>query len=166
MILGLSFANFLTLHVVLSLVGIAAGLVAMGAMLAGRWLGGWQALFLATTVATVATGFLFPIGAVLPSHIVGAISAAVLAVAVYAAYAGGLAGGWRATYVVTAAMALYLNCFVGVVQAFQKIGALHALAPTQTEPPFLVAQVVLLILFVVLGTLAVRRFRPGGARLA
>ena len=160
MVLGLSFAAFTTLHVVLSLVGIAAGFVALGAMLAGRWQGGSTLVFLATTAATVLTGFLFPIGAVLPSHIVGGLTAVTLAVAMVALYGMGLAGRWRAAYVVAAAASLYFNVFVGVVQAFQKIGPLQALAPTQSEPPFLVAQLLVLALFLAGGTVALRRFRP------
>ncbi|MBR0681884.1 hypothetical protein GXW74_15425 [Roseomonas eburnea] len=163
MILGLDFSTFVTLHVVLSLIGIAAGLVALGAMLAGRSSGGWSALFLTTTAATVATGFMFPIGAILPSHIVGAITAVTLLVAVYALYARGLARGWRAAYVVTATVSLYLNCFVGAVQAFQKVDTLHALAPTKSELPFLVAQLLLLAFFIACGAIALRRFRPAAA---
>ena len=167
MVFGLSFAAFTTLHVVISLVGIVAGLVALGAMLAGSWYGRWSALFLWTTAATSVTGFMFPIGAILPSHIVGAISVAVLAVAFYALYAQRLAGRWRATYVVAAAVSLYLNCFVGVAQAFLKLGPLQALAPTQSEPPFLLAQAALLVAFIVAGGLALRRFHPVmGGRLA
>ncbi|MBU8537333.1 hypothetical protein [Falsiroseomonas tokyonensis] len=167
MILGLSFTTFVTLHVVLSLIGIVAGLVALGAMLAGNWTGRWSALFLGTTAATVVTGFIFPIGAILPSHVVGAISVVTLAVAFYALYARRLAGRWRATYVVAAAASLYLNCFVGVAQAFLKLGRLQALAPTQSEPPFLLAQIALLATFVVAGGLALRRFHPVmGGRLA
>jgi len=163
MILGLDFPTLVTLHVVLSLVGIAAGLVALGAMLAGRRSGGWNALFLAATAATVVTGFMFPIGAILPSHIVGAFTAVTLLVAAYALYARGLGGLWRGAYVVAATASLYLNSFVGLVQAFQKVDALHALAPTQSEAPFLAAQLLLLAFFVVCGAIALRRFRPAPA---
>jgi hypothetical protein len=103
------------------------------------------------------TGYGFPFLHLLPSHVVGAISLVVLAVAIYARYARHLAGGWRGTYVIGAVIALYLNVFVLVVQSFLKVPALHALAPTQSEPPFAVAQLVVLVLFLVLGTLAVRR---------
>lgn len=166
MILGLSVAAFTTLHVVISLVGIATGIVVLLAMLANRHLGAWTAVFLATTVATSVTGFFFPLKAVGPPHIVGAISLVVLAVALYALYGAKLAGIWRVTYVVTAVAALYLNCFVGVVQAFLKLGPLHALAPAGTEPPFVAAQGATLVLFVVLGWLAVRRYRPVLATVA
>ena len=167
MILGLSFSTFVTLHVVLSLVGIIAGLVALGAMLAGAWSGRWSALFLGTNAAAVITGFMFPIGAILPSHVVGAISVVTLATAFHALYARRLSGRWRATYVVSATASLYLNCFVGVAQAFLKLDALQALAPTQSEAPFLVAQVALLGTFLVVGALALRRSHPAmGGRLA
>jgi hypothetical protein len=146
-------------HVVMSLVGIFSGLVAVFGMLANRRLDGWTALFLTTTVLTSATGFFFPVRHILPSHIVGIISLLVLGVAIYARYGRRLAGGWRKTYVVGAVMALYLNVFVGIVQAFLKIPALHALAPTQAEAPFKLAQLVALVAFVALGVAAAQRFR-------
>jgi magnesium-transporting ATPase (P-type) len=118
-------------HVVLSLVGIVAGLIVLGGMLGSKKLEGWTALFLATTVLTSATGFLFPFVKILPSHIVGVISLAVLAVAIVALYVCRLAGRWRWIYVASAVFALYLNAFVGVVQAFLKIPSLKAMAPTQ-----------------------------------
>jgi len=160
MMLGLSFSAFTTLHVVISLIGIASGLIVLWAMLGGRHLGGLTAIFLVTTVLTSVTGFMFPFSQLQPSHIVGLISLVVLAVALVALYGMGLAGVWRPIYVVTATIALYLNVFVGVVQAFQKFGVLHALAPTQAEAPFVVAQVVVLALFAVLGYLAVKRYHP------
>ncbi len=156
--LGLSFSAFTTLHVVISLVGIASGLIVLWAMLGGRHLGGLTGVFLATTVLTSVTGFMFPFNQLLPSHIVGLISLAVLAVALVALYGKGLSGSWRSIYVVTATIALYLNVFVGVVQAFRKVGVLHALAPTEAEAPFLIAQIGVLALFGVLGTLAFRRY--------
>jgi len=164
MILGLSVATFTLIHVVISLIGIAAGLVALAAMIANRDLAGWTATFLATTVATSATGFLFHSKAIGPPHIVGAISLAVLLVALAGLYGRHLAGRWRVAYVVTAVFALYLNCFVGVVQAFQKIGFLNALAPKGNEPPFAIAQGVLLLATIAAGWLAVRNFHPGAAQ--
>lgn len=161
MILGMSLATFTLLHVVISLIGILAGLVVLAEMLAGGRLGGWNAVFLATTVATSVTGFIFPAATFGPAHVLGAISLVVLAIAVFALYGKGLAGAWRAIYVVTAVLALYLNAFVAVVQAFQKLAFLAALAPTQSEPPFVAAQGVVLVAFLVLGFLAVRRFPPG-----
>jgi hypothetical protein len=95
----------------------------------------------------------------LPSHIVGAISLVVLAMAVLARYTYHMARGWRATYVITAVSALYFNVFVLIVQTFQKVPALAALAPTQSEPPFAVTQLIVLVAFLILGYLAVIRFR-------
>jgi hypothetical protein len=160
MILGMSLATFTVVHTVLSLIGIVTGLVVLLGMLGGRKLDSWTAVFLATTVLTSATGFLFPFNKLLPSHVVGIISLVVLAIALLALYGLHLAGAWRWIYVVGAVLALYLNVFVGVVQAFQKLAFLQPFAPTQSEPPFIVAQVVVLAIFVVLGFLAVKRFHP------
>jgi hypothetical protein len=158
--LGLSFSAFTTVHVVISLIGIATGLIVLYSMLSGQRMNGLTGVFLVTTVLTSVTGFMFPFNGLLPSHIVGGISLVVLALALAALYALRLQGAWRWVYVVTAVIALYLNVFVGVVQAFQKLGFLHRLAPTQSEPPFAVAQIVVLALFVWLGYLAARRFQP------
>ena len=160
MILGMSTSTFTLVHVVLSLVGIFAGLIVVFGMFASKKLDGWTALFLATTVLTSVTGFFFPFDKILPSHIVGIISLVVLAIAILALYVLRLAGPWRWIYVVSAVVALYLNVFVGVVQAFQKVPLLASLAPTQSEPPFLIAQAVVLVIFVGLGIAAVRSFRP------
>jgi len=160
MILGMSLATFTLLHVLISLVGIATGLVVMDRLLHNRALGHGNTIFLWTTIATSVTGFMFPFKAFGPPHMVGAISLVVLAFAVTALYVGKLAGAWRWIYVVTAVMALYFNVFVCVVQAFQKVGTLRLLAPPQTEPPFAIAQAAVLVLFVVLGFIALRRFRP------
>jgi hypothetical protein len=162
MILGMSTSTFTLVHVVLSLVGIFAGLVVVFGMFSSKKLDGWTALFLATTVLTSVTGFFFPFDKILPSHIVGVISLVVLAIAILALYALHLAGPWRWIYVVSAVLALYLNVFVGVVQAFQKLPLLASLAPTQSEPPFLIAQAVVLVIFIVLGIVAVRSFHPPG----
>lgn len=159
MVLGLSLSAFTLLHVLISLAGIGSGLVVLYGMLHARRLNGWTAIFLTTTVLTSVTGFMFPFEHVLPSHIVGGISLVVLAVAIAARYAFHLSGAWRGTYVVTAVLALYFNVFVAVVQAFAKIPALKAAAPTQKEAPFVVAQLVVLIVFVGLGFLATRKFR-------
>lgn len=160
MVLGMSLATFTLVHVVLSLIGIAAGLVVLGGMLRSQRLGGWTALFLATTVLTSVTGFFFPFERLLPSHIVGIISLVVLAATLFALYVRRLAGAWRWVYVSTAVLALYLNVFVLVVQAFIKVPFLKALAPTQAEPPFAIAQGVVLIIFLALGIAAVKRFHP------
>jgi hypothetical protein len=154
-------------HVLISVIGIVSGFVVVSGMVADRPRGGCAGLFLASTVLTSATGFLFPFHRLLPSHAVGILSLAVLAVAIYARYARRLAGAWRKTYVVTAVAALYLNVFVLVAQAFQKVPALRALAPTQSEPPFTEAQSVVLVIFIVLGAVAAVRFKsplgePGG----
>ena len=149
--------TYTLIHVVFSLVGIGSGLVVVLGLIAGKRLSLSNALFLGTTVATSITGYGFPFDHLLPSHIVGAVSLIVLALAIYAYYPRHLAGRWRATYVISAVAALYFNCFVLVVQAFLKVPALNALAPTQSEPPFAIAQLAVLVLFIVLGTLAVRR---------
>ena len=158
MIIGISTATFTLAHVSISLVGILAGFVVLAAMIANRWARGWNGLFLVTTVATSVTGFMFH-SAFGPPHVIGVISLAVLAVALVALYAKVLQGWWRVVYVVTATLALYLNFFVGVVQAFQKIPALQIMAPTQAEPPFLIAQTTVMIAFIALGYFSVRRFR-------
>jgi hypothetical protein len=163
MILGLSFSAFTTVHVVVSLIGIATGIVVLFGMLGGKALRGLTAVFLASTVLTSVTGFLFPFSTLLPSHVVGVISLAVLAIALFALYGRHLASVWRPVYVVTAVVALYLNVFVGVVQAFQKVAVLQPLAPTQSEPSFAVTQAVVLALFAVLGYLAVKRYHPQAA---
>jgi hypothetical protein len=160
MILGLSISAFTTLHVIISLIGILSGFIVLYGLFSGKKLGGWTALFLATTVLTSVTGFLFSATTVLPSHIVGGISLVVLAIAIFALYVRHLAGAWRWIYVVTALTALYLNAFVGVVQAFQKVPFLSPLAPTQSEPPFVIAQVGLIAVFIVIGILSVRRYHP------
>jgi hypothetical protein len=160
MILGLSTPTFTLLHVVISLIGIASGLVVVLGMLNSNRLDGWTGLFFATTVLTSVTGFFFHTAKILPSHVVGVISLVVLAVAMVALYGQRLAGSWRWLYVVGAVTALYLNSFVAVVQAFLKLPFLHALAPAQSEPPFAIAQGLVLVPFIVLGVLAVRSFHP------
>jgi hypothetical protein len=151
--------NALTLfHVALSLAGIAAGFVVVYGLIKSQRFDRWTLTFLVTTVATSLTGYLFPFEKLLPSHIIGAISLVVLALAIYALYSRRLAGGWRRTYVVSAVTALYLNFFVLVVQLFLKVPALKALAPTQSEPPFFITQTVVLVAFVYLGVLSAKRF--------
>jgi hypothetical protein len=129
-------------------------------MFGSRRLESWTALFLATTVLTSVSGFAFPGDRILPSHVVGVVSLLVLAVAIIALYVYRLAGSWRTIYVSSTVLALYLNVFVGVVQAFLKVPSLNALAPTQASPPFIIAQGVVLLFFVGLGIAAVRSFRP------
>ena len=151
--------TFTLVHVVLSLIGIFSGFIVMFGLFAAKRLDGWTAIFLVSTVATSVTGFLLPFHRFLPSHAVGIVSLLVLAVAVLARYAFHLAGAWRRTYAVSAVIALYLNVFVLIAQAFQKVPALKAMAPMQSEPPFLVTQLVVLVLFVGLTIAAARRFR-------
>ena len=158
--------TFTLIHVVLSLVGIGSGLVVLAGFLGGKRLDGWNAIFLVTTVLTSLTGFGFPFVEFLPSHGVGIISLFVLIAALMARYARHLAGGWARIYVICAVTALYLNVFVLVVQVFRRVPALHALAPTESEPPFLAAQLIVLVLFVVLGYLAATRFPRAPRRIA
>ena len=166
MILGMTISTFTLLHVLISLVGIGSGFIVLYGLLTGKRLDGWTAVFLVTTVLTSLTGFLFPFEHLLPSHVVGVISLVVLAVAILARYGMHLAGAWRGIYVVSAAVALYFNVFVLVVQAFMKMPALKALAPTQKEPPFVAAQLALMALFVVLTIFAVKKFHIPPVRTA
>lgn len=159
MTLGLSLEAFTRLHVALSLVGIVSGLIVLFGLIGARRLPGWTALYLVTTILTSVTGFGFPFDHLLPSHKVGIISLVVLAITVVARYGLAMAGAWRVIYVIGAALALYLNCFVGVAQAFLKIPALTALAPNQTEAPFVIAQLAVLALFIVLTVVAAKRIR-------
>ena len=164
MVFGMSLETYTLIHVLISLAGIGSGLVVLYGLLNGKRLDGWTSVFLVTTVATSATGFGFPFGHLLPSHKVGIISLVVLAIAIVARYAFHLGGAWRLIYVIAAAIALYLNVFVGVVQSFEKVPGLKALAPKQTEPPFLVAQLAVLIVFMLLTILAAVRFHPERSR--
>jgi hypothetical protein len=163
MILGMSTSTFTLVHVLLSLVGIGSGFVVMCGLLSAKRLDGWTALFLASTVATSVTGFGFPFDHILPSHKVAIISLLALTLALLARYAFHLDGAWRRIYVAGAVIALYLNVFVAIVQAFEKVPALKALAPTQSEPPFLVTQIVVMALFVVLAIFTTKRFRTARA---
>ncbi len=160
MILGMATSTYTLIHVVISLIGIGSGIVVLWGMIRNKPLDGITAIFLTTTVLTSLTGFGFPFSHVTPGIIVGVISLLVLAIAVMARYGFHLAGAWRLVYVVSALMALYLNVFVLVVQSFEKVSALRALAPTQSEPPFVAAQLIVLAAFVVLSLGAGRKFRP------
>jgi hypothetical protein len=164
MILGVSTATYTLLHVLISLIGIGSGFIVMFGFLGGKRLDGWTALFLITTVLTSVTGFGFPFDHLLPSHKVGIISLVMLAIAIPARYVFHLAGAWRWIYVVTAMIAFYLNVFVLVAQIFMKVPAVHALAPTQTEPPFLIAQVTAMLIFIGLTVLAINKFHLEPAR--
>ena len=156
--------TFTLVHVVLSLVGIGSGFVVVLGLIAAKQLKGWTALFLATTVATSLTGFLFPFHKLLPSHVVGIVSLVVLTVAILARYVRHLTGAWRWIYAVNVVVGLYLNFFVFVAQAFQKVPALKAMAPTQSEAPFVITQLVVMALFVALGIFAVKGFHAKPVR--
>ncbi len=160
MILGLSLPAFALVHVLLSLVGIFAGLVVVGGLMSGKRLDGWIALFLITTVLTNVTGFLFPFAKLLPSHVLGGLSLVILPIAIVALYEKHLAGGWRRGFVVATVVALYFNVFVLIVQLFSKFPLLTATAPTQKEPPFAITHLVVLALFIWLGRAAVKGFHP------
>jgi hypothetical protein len=163
MMLGMSLATFTVVHVIISLIAIVTGFIAVFGMLQSRRMAGWTAIFLWTTVLTSVTGFMFPFSGVTPGIIVGIISMVLLAIALFALYVKHLDLAWRWVYVVTAIAALWFNVFVLIVQSFQKIATLKALAPTQSEPPFQIAQGAALVLIVVLAIMAVRKFRPAAA---
>jgi hypothetical protein len=158
MILGLSTSTFTTIHVLLSLVGIGSGLVVLYGLITGKRFDRWTLLFLSTTVLTSVTGFLFPNEHITPGIVVGILSIIVLVLAIAARYLLGLAGRWRRTFTISSTVALYFNCFVLLAQGFQKVPFLHALAPHGNEPAFGIAQGLLLVAFLVLGTLAAKRF--------
>ena len=162
MVLGMSLSTFTLVHVIISLIGIVSGFIVLFGLFGSHRLPGMTALFLITTILTSVTGFLFPFDKLLPSHMVGIVSLIVLAIACFALYVMKLSGPWRWIYTLTATIALYLNVFVLVIQSFLKIGPLHALAPSvpPSEPPFAVAQGVVLVFFVIAIIGAVRRFRP------
>src|ERR1700704_5944763 len=165
MILGMSLATFVLVHVVISLIAIVAGLIVMFGMLSSKSQPGLTAIFLLFTILTSATGFLIPplvSEKLLPSHIIGLLSLVLLAIACFALYGQKLSGAWRWIYVLTALISLYLNTFVLVIQSFLKIGPLHALAPSvpPSEPPFAILQGIVLVFFIIVIIGAVRRFRP------
>jgi hypothetical protein len=159
MVFGMSLATYTVVHVVITLIAIASGLIVLAGLLGGRLLGPWNSLFLITTVLTSVTGFGFPYSKVTPGIILGILSLIVLAIAIFALYARHLSGVWRRTYVITAMIALYFNVFVLVAQLFEHVPAIHTLAPTQTEAPFKIAQLLLLVVFAVLIGAAAKKFR-------
>jgi hypothetical protein len=162
MILGMSLSAFTALHVIISVIAIVSGIIVMFGLLGSSRLPGLTALFLLFTILTSATGFLFPFDKLLPSHMIGILSLVLLAIACLALYGLNLSGAWRWIYVLTAMVSLYLNVFVLIIQSFLKVGPLHALAPSvpPSEPPFAIAQGIVLVFFVVVIIGAVRRFRP------
>lgn len=152
-------AIFTVFHFLISLVGIVSGLIVLFGLISAKRLDGWTKVFLASTVATSVTGFLFPFHGFTPAIGTGIISLVVLSLAIFARYVRQLAGAWRKTYVINVVMALYLNVFVLIVQSFLKIPALKEIAPTQNDPAFKLTQLVVLVLFVLLGIVATLRFR-------
>jgi hypothetical protein len=151
--------GFTLFHVDLSLVGIVSGLVMVLGLISGKNRGGWTALFLSTTVATSVTGFMFPYHGFTPAIGVGIVSLVALGVAILARYRHHLARNWRGKYVITAVIALYFNVFVLIAQLFEKVPALHALAPKGSEPPFVVTEIIVMVIFIALGIAAVKGFR-------
>lgn len=145
-------------HTIISLVGVLSGLFLLYGMLTSKPSDFWTATFFTSQVATDLTGFAFPFHGLKPSYVVGVISLVLLLLAIYALYSRHLAGAWRKVYVVAAVMALYLDVFVTIVQSFLKIPFLHDMAPTQTEPPFKLTQLVVLVIFVGLGVAATIEF--------
>src|SRR5882724_8234059 len=165
MILGMSLSTFVTVHVIISLIGVVAGIIVMFGLLGSNRMPGLTAIFLLFTFLTSVTGFLIPpllTETLLPSHMIGILSLVLLAIACIARYGMKLSGAWRWIYVVTAMLSLYLNVFVLIIQSFLKVPALHALAPSvpPSEPPFAVVQGIVLVFFVVVIIGAVRRYRP------
>lgn len=163
MVFGMSLATYTLIHVIISLIGIGSGLIVLFGMFGSKRLDGMTALFLATTALASLTGFGFPFEHVTPGIILGVLSVIVLAIAIPARYSFRMSGKWRAIYVVTAVIALYFNCFVLIAQSFMKVPALHALAPKGNEPPFAIAEGILLVLFIIAGVKAVKKFHPDSA---
>jgi hypothetical protein len=157
MILGMTPLTFI--HVLLSLIGIATGFLVIFQMIGAKPLGGLNTTFLATTILTSVTGFFFPITKVTPGLVIGTISLVVLAVALFALYSKKLSGGWRTVYVTTAVIAQFFNVLVLIVQSFMKIPALHAMAPTGEESIVKIVQVCALVLLIVLGVAAGKKFK-------
>jgi len=159
MIFGMSTAIYTIIHVIISLIGISTGFIVLYGLLNGKLLSPWNFVFLVTTILTSLTGFGFPNSAITPGIVLGLLSIIVLAIAVVALCTFNLNGPWRRTYAITAMIALYFNCFVLIAQSFEHVPALHALAPTATEAPFKIAQLLLLVLFAVFITAAAKKFR-------
>jgi hypothetical protein len=160
--LGLSLFAFTAVHVVISLIAIAAGLIVMFGLLKSNSMPTLTGLFLLFTILTSVTGLMFPFDKLLPSHILSIISLVLLAIACFALYGSNLRGGWRATYVVTALASLYINMFVLVVQTFLKVPALAAIAPGNppSGPVFAVVQGIVLVFFIIMIVGVIRRFKP------
>jgi hypothetical protein len=153
-------STFTLVHTVLSLVALVTGLVVVLGLLGSHRLPGLTALYLVTSVVTTVTGFFFPTSSFMPSHGVGIVSLVMLLAAIFGRYVYHFAGAWRWIYAVGVALSVYFLVFVGIVQAFMKVPALRAMAPTQSEPPFAIAQGIVLVIFIVLTIAAARKFRP------
>ena len=158
--LGMMAAQFTIFHVVISMIAIFAGFIVVGGMFANAGLAAWTVFFLAMTILTNITGFMFPFGSFAPAIGVGIISTLLLLVALAALYGFHLRGRWRLVYVATAVLGLYFNVFVMIVQSFQKVSFLKPLAPNGSEPPFVIAHAVNLVGFALLGWMAVKTFQP------
>ena len=156
----MSIAALTTVHVAISLVAILSGFVVLRGLLTSRHFPGWTALFLTFTAATTLSGFLFPFNGITPAVATGIVAILVFVPTVAALYLFQLRGSWRWIYTGGAVLSLYLNVFVLIVQAFQKIPTLNVFAPTGAEPPFAITQGIVLLAFIALGLLGVRRFRP------
>ena len=163
MIFVFTLETFTRIHVFISLVGIASGFVVVGGMLRAQRNSSATSLFLHSTLLTSITGLLLPSSGITPAVVLGYLSIALMFVAFLAVNSFQLRGAWRWAYIVSAIIALYFNCFVATVQAFQKLPTLQPLAPTLSEPPFQIAQGVLLVVMTVLGFLSVRNFHPAPA---
>ena len=151
---------FTLFHVALSLIGIGAGFVVIWGFLTAKRLDAWTAIFLTTTILTSVTGFMFPIERFTPGHAIGILSLVALGVAVVARYPMRMAGHWQTSFVITAVVSQYFNFAVLIIQSFQKVPVLQVLAPTQAEPPFVVTQLITLLLFIALAAVSIIRFRP------
>ncbi|WP_119390132.1 hypothetical protein [Taklimakanibacter lacteus] len=149
-------------HTILSFVAIGVGIKAIVGLFQGAHSNWWTRRFFELALAVTFTGFIFPFAGVTPAFATGIVSAVIL-IAWFLAHRAHIVGAWRWIYVLAMVASLYLLIFVTIAQAFQKVPFLNALAPTGSEPPFAIAQAIALVIFIVIGTLAVRRFRPAGA---
>lgn len=160
MILGMPTVDFTLLHVIISVVAIVSGLIVLGGMYGAQRLPGWTALFLLTTALTSITGFFFPNAKITPGQVFGALTLVVMVPTLVALYGFQLRSAWRWIYAGGAVIVLYLNVFVLIAQLFAKVAVLQPLAPTQSEPPFLITELVVLAIFAGLGILALVKFHP------
>jgi len=160
MMLGLSLSQFTLLHVVISLIQLVSGLVVVAGLIGSRVSSSWTGVYLLSALLTSVTGFMFPFNGFLPSHAFGILSLVLLALAMLAIYVFALRVAWRWIFAICVVVTVYLDAFVTVVQSFLKIPSLHAFAPTGAEPPFAIAQGILLVIFIALGVMAFRAFHP------